>query len=262
MEKLFIKNRQGLDISVVVDVTKEQKGLVFVMHGLGGFKEQLHIQTFAKAFKEEGFTTVLFDTTNTFGESEGTYENATVTNYYFDLIDVINWAKKQQWYEEPFWLIGHSLGGISIALYAENFPEQVKAVAPISTVVSGELHHQNIPKEKLNEFEKTGWRTSPSQSKPGIIKKLNWLQFSEDIQKYDLLKEVNKLNMPVLLIVGDSDESTPLEHQKILFEKLLGDKELHVIKGAHHTFRGEVHLVEIKAIIKKWIKNVQMLSQE
>lgn len=93
-QKIFIKNRKKQNVSVVVETLKKQQGLVFVMHGLGGFKEQDHIKTFADAFKEEGFTVVRFDTTNTFGESDGNYEDATTTNYYEDLEDVISWAKK------------------------------------------------------------------------------------------------------------------------------------------------------------------------
>lgn len=89
MEKLFIKNRKEQNISVIIERNESQKGLAFVMHGLSGFKEQTHIETIANAFKEKGFTTVRFDTTNTFGESDGRYEDATTTNYYEDLEDVI-----------------------------------------------------------------------------------------------------------------------------------------------------------------------------
>ena len=56
------------------------------MHGLGGFKEQPHIETFAESFFELDYTVIRFDTTNTFGESEGNYENATVTNYLEDFL--------------------------------------------------------------------------------------------------------------------------------------------------------------------------------
>ena len=73
--------------------------------------------------------------------------------------------------------------------------------------------------------------------------------------KYDLLTEVNKLTMPVLLIVGDKDDSTPPEHQKVLFDKLVGRKEIHIIKNAPHTFRDPQHLAEIKTIFNNWIKN-------
>ncbi|OGI60060.1 hypothetical protein A2641_02715 [Candidatus Nomurabacteria bacterium RIFCSPHIGHO2_01_FULL_37_25] len=252
--KIFIKNRNDKKIAVVVDKNQKSKGLVFVMHGLGGFKEQKHIQTFAEAFRENDFTTVLFDTTHTYGESEGLYEDATTTNYYEDLEDVINWAKIQTWYKEPFWLVGHSLGGISTALYAERYPNEVKALAPISTVVSGGLSLETKKSRgKIDEWKKTGWLIQESESKPGLVKKLKWAEM-EDRMKYDLLPEANKLTMPVLLIVGDKDDSTPPEHQKILFDKLPGKKEIHIIKDAPHTFRDPKNLAEIKTIFDSWIK--------
>lgn len=253
--KIFIKNRHNKNIAVIIEENKNSKGLVFVMHGLGGFKEQPHIQTFADAFRDNNFTVVLFDATHTYGESEGEYADATTTNYYEDLEDVINWAKTQTWYKEPFWLAGHSLGAISVALYTERHPNEVKALAPISTVVSGKFSTET-KKERglLEEWKKTGWLIAKSESKPGLIKKLKWSEM-EDRLKYDLLPEANKLTMPVLLIVGDKDDGTPPEHHKILFDKLPGKKEMHVIKGAPHTFRDPEHLAEIRAIFDKWIKN-------
>ncbi len=254
-EKVFIKNRNDKKIAVAVRINSEQKGLAFVMHGLGGFKEQPLIQFFADAFLENNFTVVLFDTTHTFGESEGLYEDATTTNYYEDLEDVINWAKTQSWFEKPFWLAGHSLGGISTALYAERHPGEVKGLAPISTVISGKLSAETKSERGLlEEWKRTGWLIVPSESKPGLIKKLKWSEFEDRLQ-YDLLPEANKLTMPVLLIAGDMDRGTPPEHQKILFDKLPGKKELHIIKNAPHTFRDPEHLKEIKDIFNKWIKN-------
>lgn len=253
MYKEIIKNRKGQNIVVIIEENDNQKGLAFVMHGLGGFKEQPHITTFAEAFEEKGYTTIRLDTTNTFGESDGHYEDATITNYYNDLEDVIEWAKQQKFYQEPFCLAGHSLGGISTALYAQNHPEKVKGLAPISTVVSGKLSAE-IPKHKetAEEWEKTGWRITESESQPGLTKKLKWSHM-EDRLKYDLLVKANNLTMPVLLIVGDKDEGTPSEHQKMLYEKLPGEKEMHIIKGAPHTFVDEKHLKEIKDIFMKWI---------
>ncbi len=247
-KKINIKNRKNQKIVILLDISKKQKGLAFVMHGLSGFKEQPHIAAFAQAFKEEGFTVVRFDTTNTFGESEGNYEDATVTNYYEDLEDVIGWSKNQQWYEEPFCLAGHSLGGICTALYAEKHPEKVKALAPISTVVSGRLSLKT-PKYKVHkEMKASGW----INEKNGL--KLKWSHM-EDRLKYNLLDNAAKLNMPVLMIVGDEDESTPEEHQKLLYDKLPGKKEFHVIAGAPHTFKEKSHLETIKHIFRHWIED-------
>ncbi|MBI1754834.1 alpha/beta fold hydrolase, partial [Candidatus Azambacteria bacterium] len=167
MNKFFIKNRKRQDISVIVEERNDlQKGspsrstsaapqvvakgdsrsplsgLAFVMHGLGGFKEQKHIAAIAETFIEKSFTVVRFDAADTLGESGGKYEDATVTNYYQDLEDVIAWARTQLWYREPFALAGHSLGGMCVGLYAQKHPERVLAVAPVSPVVSGALSVQ------------------------------------------------------------------------------------------------------------------------
>lgn len=254
MEKLFIKNRKGQKIAVLVEKTKNQKGLAFVMHGLGGFKEQAHIQTFADAFRESGYTVLRFDTTNTYGESDGKYEDATTTNYYEDLEDIVQWAGTQVWYKEPFALAGHSLGGICTALFAERYPEKVKMLAPISTVVTGKLTLE-APKHKgeWKEWKETGWREYESETEPGRIKRLPWSHM-EDRLRFDLLTEANKLTMPVLLIVGDQDDNTPPEQQRILYDALPGPKELRIVKGAPHTFRDKKHLDEIKNIMSAWIK--------
>jgi len=253
--KTFIQNRKGQKIAVVVDEVPEARGLVFVMHGLSGNKEELHINMFAHAFKEKGYTAVRFDTTNTFGESEGDYEDATTTNYYEDLEDVINWAATQSWYQEPFCLVGHSLGGLCVALYAEKHPGKVKALAPISTVVSGTLSAEARGAEEMEQWEKSGWEKTESSTKPGLIKRLKWSHMLDRLQ-YDLLPQVKELTMPVFLLAGELDDSTPPLHQKILFDALPGSKEIHTIAGAPHTFRDPKHLAEIKSLLTAWIKKL------
>ena len=252
-EKIFIKNRKDQKISVKIDIQKPQKGLAFVMHGLGGSTNQPHIQTFTKAFIDSKITTIFFDTTNSTGESDGNLEDATLTNYYEDLEDVLEWAKTQQWYQEPFWLAGHSLGAISTALYAEKYPTKIKALAPISTVVSGELSKEAHSKKELDEWEKNGIREWESTNNPGLIKRLKWSHFIDRL-KYDLIPNINKLTMPVLMIVGSEDTSTPVKHQELMFKFLPGKKELHIIKGSPHTFREQDHLNQIYKIFTDWIQ--------
>ena len=256
MNKIIINNRKNKKIVILVETKKNQKGLAFVMHGLSGSKDELHIKSIATTFVENGYTTVRFDTTNTFGESYGRYEDATLTNYYEDLEDVLKWSKTQTWYEKPFILAGHSLGGIAILLYTEKFPQNVRGIAPLSTVVSGQLSME-APRHrgKLELWEKSGWREEISQSVPWRIKRLPWSHVVDRL-KYDVIPNAKKLTMPVLLIVGDHDESTPYKHQKILFDALPAKKEFHIIKNAPHTFVDSIHLKEINRILDAWIKSV------
>lgn len=256
MEKITIKNRKNQNIAVLLEKPENSKGLAFVMHGLSGNKNQLHIETFSEAFRKNGFTVIRFDTTNTLGESDGDMTNATLTNYYEDLEDVIKWAASRKWYQEPFVLCGHSLGSISIALFAEKYPEKVKALAPISAVISGKLLEETPDfKEISKDWEEKGIREWESSVRPGIIKRLKWSHV-EDRRKYDLFPGADKLTMPVLMIVGSLDNITPLEHQKMLYDKLPGKKELHIIKGSEHTFKEQKHLNEIKKIFSKWIRRI------
>lgn len=259
MEKLFIQNRKNQKIAVVVEQPEGSQaagnqnaaGLAFVMHGLGGYKEQKQIRTMAQAFLANSYTVVTFDTTNTFGESDGSLDDATTTNYYEDLTDVIEWAKGQPWYTEPFCLAGSSLGGICTALYAEKHTESVKGLIPASTVVSGQLTLERD--DTWKEWKRLGYKERVSTSRPWLKAKIKWSHM-EDRLKYDLMPEVSKLTMPVLLIVGSLDTTTPLEHQKILFDALPGKKELCVIEGAEHTIREEGHLKQLYSLVNSWIR--------
>lgn len=63
--------------------------------------------------------------------------------HYHDLKDVIEWAQTQDWYQEPFCLAGHSLGGLSNLIYATNYPNKIKAFAPNSACISYE-HSKDV----------------------------------------------------------------------------------------------------------------------
>lgn len=252
--KTFIKNRDGNEVAVVVQESDVTGKLAFVMHGLGGSKEQPHMLAMIEAFTDNGYTVVSWDAVHTFGESKGgLYEDATITNYYADLEDVIAWAKSQAWYTEPFVLCGHSLGGISTALFAEKYPEKIKALAPLSAVVSGKLSLQTKA-DDLETWERDGIRVTMSHDGKRE-KRLKWSHI-EDRLKYDLLENVDKLTMPVLLIVGEKDDPTPPEHQQILFEQLPGKKEIHVIKGALHSFYEPHEQQEVKQLVSNWLKTI------
>ncbi len=251
--KTFIVNRSGRKICVVVEGPRKPGKLAFVMHGLGGTKEGDEIRALATAFLELDYTVISFDATHSVGESEGEYADATVTNYYTDLEDVIAWSSKRSWHSEPFVLSGHSLGGIGTALFAENYPAKVKGLAPIATVVSGKLSVETYGASREPE-ELRKWRQDGVQvreGRGGAKLMLKW-QHREDREKYDLLPRADKLTMPVLMAVGDRDIRTPAHHQRMLFDALPGPKEFHIIKGAGHIFREESERAELHGLVKAW----------
>jgi pimeloyl-ACP methyl ester carboxylesterase len=261
MQEFSIKNRYSLDIVGNVSVANNSIGCSFVLHGLGGTMDQLHILALADVLLSNKYTVVNFDATNSIGKSGGNYENATMQLHYEDLVDVISWAKSQVWYKEPFVLSGHSLGAYAVLQYAEDYPNEVKALFPFAPVVSGDLSMKASSKsepEELILWRETGWTVRVSNSKPGIELRLPWSHMEERLT-HDLRKKANNITMPVLIIVGGKDWRTPPEHQELLLNSLPKNtqKEMHVVKDAPHTFRTEEHIDQLKNIFNDWLKRIK-----
>jgi alpha-beta hydrolase superfamily lysophospholipase len=250
-----IKNRKGLNIAVLVELAKKQENLVFLMHGFGFFKEFPLIQEIATIFKNNNFTVIRFDATNSIGQSNGKMEDGNVTGYCEDLNDVINWAKNQKWYQEPFFLAGHSAGAYCVSKYAANNPSKVKALALFSPFVSGKLFIETDEiKPFLLEWQKTGIRQWESSSTPGVIKKLRY-QFVEDCLRHNILDYANKIKCPVLFISGENDTTIPIKDQKLFLDKLVTQKDFHLIKNADHNFKPEENFKELREIVENFAKN-------
>lgn len=252
MEKFSCFNQRGQRIVGIIESSTPQKGLAFVMHGLGGWKEQPHVAAAARGFLDAGCTAVRFDTTNTVGESEGSYSQATVTQYYNDLNDVIMWARGQVWYEEPFFLAGHSLGGIAVGLFAECYASLTRGLVLMGSVISGSLSCETVKYASLlDQWKRVGFIELDIRG--GGKASLPWAHMVDRLQ-YDLLRDVHTLSMPVLQIMGGHDDM-PYAHQKKLFDMIPSDhKSLEVIADAPHTFRDEKHLVLLHGYIKAWVE--------
>ena len=256
MENIRIKNRKNIELSIDLHIQKDSKEIVYILHGLSGFKNQKHIQMFKDAFLEKNIGAVLIDASNSFNESGGDYENITTTSHYNDLVDVVEWSKSQDWYKEPFYLAGHSLGGYSILKYAYDHPKQVKAMAPISSVVSVDLLNQVLGQDTINKWKEDGYIEEISSSRPGIIKRRK-IDFYKDGKKHNILDKALEISTPTLLIIGEKDNTVLLKHQEILLKNLSGKKELHIIPEAGHNFKSDEDLKSIKSIICGWLDRIE-----
>jgi len=253
--KTWVKNRNGKRLAVLVDQPKDSRGLAFVLHGLGGFKEQTHIIAMAKALVDAGLTTVRYDAENTIGESEGAMEAVTATRYFEDLEDVISWAKTQEWYAEPFGLCGHSLGGLTILLYAEKHPAMVQFMIPAAPVTVGsELIADKWSDEELQEMQQTGVYVQESNSRPGVEKRIGWA-FVTDLRQQDATRAIAQLTHPVLMVTGTEDSAVSVASQQRFFDALPAhDKQFSTILGADHNMGRPHECDELYEIIATWIK--------
>ncbi len=251
----FIQNKLGQKIAVKVEGESNIKGPVFILHGLWTHMDRPTGKNIAEACLEQGYTAVRFDARNHRGKSDGKPEDATITEFYQDLKEVINWARGQNWFKEPFILAGSSLGGITAGVYAEDYPQKVKALFLLAPVVSGKLSAATKSPESLKTWKEQGAQEKEFNSETGEKKLLPWSHM-EDRLRYDLLTKAHDLTMPVLIIVGDRDTVCPLEHQKMLLDKLGGEKQLAIMAGAEHGSKEPEHQKFMKDTFISWLKGL------
>lgn len=254
MEKLTLQNRKGLKIVGVLEKPSgEIKGTCVVQHGWGGHKDKPTVQTIKNAFLAAGFQTFNFDTTHSFGESDGDFEQSTLGSFWEDLEDVTKWVQKQDWFVGPLALTGHSKGGYAVTRYAEEHPNEVDYLVPVAPVVSGKLSYEAHKKCHPEEFEK--WKQEgviERIGKEGDVKRQHWYQMEERLQ-HDLLPNAQKLTMPVLLVVGSKDESC-FDQAQILFDALPeGSKSIEIIEGAPHSYYEMSEQEACKNAIVNWL---------
>lgn len=231
----------------------DAKGIAFIAHGLSGFKEQKHITAMAQAFNEAGYTAVRWDAANTLGESGGKLEKASLTSYFEDFEDVVSWAKNQEWFKEPIFLAGHSLGAACTLLYAEKYPAHIYGIIPVSCFVSGQSYAQ-ARKDQITLWKEQGYLEEASESRPGVIKRLNW-SCMEDLYAYDMHETAKQVHTPTLFMPSGEDEIIPLTDEASVFEAIAAEKKTYrVIEGALHTFGSEAHLAFLKKTIQSWLE--------
>ncbi len=261
-KKLKLKNRKNQ--TIVGELTIPQtdiKGVCIVEHGYSGFKEQSHIIKMAQAFAENGFITFNFDATNSFNESDGEFEKATMQLHYEDLVDVIDWAQKQDWFEGKLALTGHSMGGYAVARYAEEHSEQVSLVAPIAPAISGKLSweaHKKYYPGQLEEWKESGWLITESKSKPGVTKRSPWSHMEERLN-HDLLPKASNITMPIFLYAGGEDTACPVDQIKLFYDKIPSiNKKMIINPEARHTYRTEQEIEHLYNSVDEWIKQVNL----
>lgn len=255
MEKLTLQNRKNQKIVGVLEKPEGAiRGTCIVQHGWGSHRNKTTVQAMKNGFLESGFQTFNFDTTNSFGESDGNFEKSTLGSFWKDLEDVVKWAQQQDWFIGALALTGHSKGGYAVTRYAEEYPNEVSYLVPVAPLVSGKMSHEAHKKYRPKQFER--WQKEgvlEDIGKEGNLRRKHWFQMEERLQ-HDLLPKVHVLKMPILLIVGGEDESC-FEQTTTLFEALPEEtKELIIIPGAPHSFYLESEQEACKKAIKDWLR--------
>ena len=252
MEKVIIKNRHGLKMYVRLTINESNKKLVFLEHGLSARKEYPHMLVLEELFAKHGYNVVNFDATNSLNESESSEMGITPTGHYDDLVDVINWAKTQDFYIEPFALVGQSLGALSVVHYATESPELVNLLIPCAfPFMSGEVELKDF---FATEILKNGFYDKISKSTGRVLRmKPSW---NKDLENFDLTSKIKNITASTYVIIGTKDTEKHINSSRQLFDLLTCKKQYIELDGIPHDL---ANTERDKELFSKTIDNI--LSQ-
>ncbi len=252
--KLKIANQDGLYLSAMIcESDRHAKTgcskndimpLIVVCHGFTGSKEGSgRAVAMAEELSRLGYSALLFDFAGC-GESEGKWEDITLSGQTGDLGSVVNWCRGENF--NQIVLTGRSFGGTTALSYAAQ-DKEIRAVCTWAAVARpGKLFEKRSGETVTNgpdELVAIRGEEGVRYLKPN---------FFHDLRRYDLLQSAAALTPRSFLIIhGSVDESVPVEEAKILYNHAFEPKKLVIIEGADHRFSD--HLKPVWNTFFQWL---------
>lgn len=224
--KVNFNNSRGLKLVGLCCVSAGKKGpIVVVCHGLAGSKEgRGRAMEMAEELAGHDWSTFLFDFTGV-GESEGIFEELTLTRQIDDLANAVSRCSQQGF--NPIIVQGRSFGGTT-ALGLAAYDHRVAGVCTWATPVAlerlvvGRLQPLQDVTEKIL-----------TENKVVLLKD----DFLKDIKKYNIAHCASLISpRPLLVIHGVKDEVVPGFEAEAIYRAASRPKELVWVEGSDHQF--------------------------
>ncbi len=214
----------------------EGRETILFIDGAGGVQ---YTWSYQKGFFEKEFNPILIELPG-HGESEGEGEQEIVryAEHVSAFLRVLSLKK--------VFLVGHSMGGAIVQTLALTHPEVIKGIILVGTgarlkvfpmILEGIRSNFAETVPKINQFAFS--RMAPSDL---IEKGVSFmLQCKAEIlygdflacDLFDIMKEVEKIVLPTLILCGDDDRLTPLKYSQLLQSRIKGSR-LEVLPNAGH----------------------------
>ena len=245
MEKVKIPNSKGQNVAAVIERPKAKtEKLAILCPGFLDTKDYDHLVELAKVLADRGYTVVRFDPTGTW-ESEGEITDYTTSQYLSDVKSVLEYMLRESGYKNIL-LGGHSRGGMVSILYAARDP-RISAVVGIMP----SSPHSAFIKHRREQWKRGGFRISKRDA-PGTSEKREFrvpYAHAGDRDKFNVLKDVKRVHVPVVLLTGSLDVTVLPENVREIFDKANEPKQFIAIPKIGHDYRH--NLSEIKIVNDK-----------
>jgi len=167
-----------------------------------------------------------------------------------DYTDWLHCYILEQKYSDPI-LIGHSLGGAIVQLYALKHPEDIKAIALVATgarlrvapeYLSAMLEGIENPSTWVQNFVEPLYSHVAPELREKLIAEAVLVGAKVQLNdylccdKFDIMEKVHQIEIPTLVICGSEDVMTPPKYSSYLATKIKGAKLTVIDGGTHYVF--------------------------
>lgn len=214
---------------------KGREAVLFI-HGAGGGQ---YLWSCQKGYFEKTFNPILIELPG-HGESEGPGEEE-IARYADHVVAFM----KALGVSRPF-LIGHSMGGAIVQTLALSHPEMTKGMVLVGTGAKLKVLPMILNGIK-NEFEKAVREINQLTYAPKVPPTLLTQSIADMLRcgpevlygdflacdRFDLMNEVGRIDLPTLILCGGDDRLTPLKYSQFLQNRIKGSK-MEILPDAGH----------------------------
>ncbi|MCW9048074.1 MAG: alpha/beta fold hydrolase [Gammaproteobacteria bacterium] len=256
-EKLKIQSRKvqfkGFDGSLLqgnldfpLEIKPEQ--YIIVSHCFTCTRQILTTARLSRGLAHAGMAVLSFDFTG-LGNSEGDFADTHFRSMLKDIECAADWLAT--FYEPASILIGHSMGGTASLAAAQNANASLSHLQKIITLASPAypshiLHHFGSAMMKLRNGEAAQIMVAGRfyEVKPDFI---------EDVESYDMDKQMQACNLPIMAVRAGDDELVKPEAAEQILRYTVAEHHLVQIEGADHLFSDRAHAAQLLDTVLNWI---------
>lgn len=214
----------------------EGRETILFIHGAGGGQ---YTWSYQKGFFEKEFNPIVIELPG-HGESggEGEEEIMTYAEQVYAFLQAVGVRK--------IFLVGHSMGGAIVQTLVLTHPDVIKGIILVGTGAKLKVLPMILNGVKA-DFEETVRKItqfSHSRKTPMVFIErgiADMLQCRPEVlygdfaacDRFDVMKEVEKINLPTLILCGKDDELTSVKYSQFLHSRIKGSK-LEVLPNAGH----------------------------
>lgn len=239
-DTLFIDGPKGKLHSVLLKprlAEGKRCAAVLLCHGFGGSLHGDLLERIGNDLLEHNIATLRFSF-NGHGQSDGNFEDMTVTSEVEDAKTLVRWLREQPWCNGKIGIGGESQGGVVTGMTAGEMGDTLRAAALMCPAA--------VLRDDAIRGNTMGSRYDPLNLKEGVPmgkdRKLG-KAFIEEAFGLDIYGVTSRYQGPMMILHGTGDRIAPYTYGERYHRQASDHSRLYLIPAAAHDFSAERHNV-------------------